>query len=168
MMNASNVPSFYRGYIELVKEGKLVPLLVSSRDHFIALCEDLSEQQGNYKYAPDKWSIKDIILHLIDSERIFVYRALRFARNDQTELSGYEHNDYVSEAKADTRTINDLLVEFSNVRASTIDMFSSFDEDIQARKGTSNGVEMTVETIGYIISGHTMHHMNIIKERYLA
>lgn len=166
MVDIDKVPEFYRGYIKAAGSGELVPLLLKSGDDFITFCRSLTEQQGLYKYAPDKWSIKDIILHLIDSERVFAYRALRFARNDKTELSGFDQNIYVPEGNADARTIHNLLAEFTNVRAATVDMFSSFNDDIRQRSGVASGVEMTVEMLGYIISGHLIHHMNIIHERY--
>ncbi len=166
MMDIEKVPEFYRGYIKAAGSGELVPLLLKSGDDFITFCRRLTEQQGLYKYAPDKWSIKDIIQHVIDSERIFAYRALRFARNDKTEIAGFEQNDYVPEANADSRSIHNLLTEFTNVRASTVDLFSSLDVEKRQRSGKSNGVEMSVEMIGYIISGHLIHHMNIIQERY--
>lgn len=166
MVDLKEVPEFYQGYIKVLGQGELVPLLLKSGDEFISFCRRLTEQQGLYKYAEDKWSIKDIILHVTDAERIFAYRALRFARNDKTELSGFEQNDYVLEANADSRSIHNLLTEFTNVRAATVDMFSSFSEEIRKRKGVSNGVEMSVEALGFIISGHLMHHLKIIHERY--
>ncbi len=166
MIELEKVPEFYRGYIKAAGGGELVPLLLKSGDDFIEFCRRLTEQQGLYKYQPDKWSVKDIILHIIDAERVFAYRAMRFARNDQTELSGFNQNDYVPEANADDRTIHNLLSEFTNVRAASVDMFSSFDDEIRQRTGIASGVEMSVEMLGYIISGHLRHHMNIIKERY--
>lgn len=166
MVDIQKVPEFYRGYVEAAGKGELVPLLLKTGDDFIHFCRCISEQQGLYKYAPDKWSIKDIILHVTDSERIFAYRALRFARNDKTELSGFEQNDYVPEANADTRSIHNLLTEFTNVRASTVDLFSSLSDEQRKREGVACGVLISVEAIGYIISGHLVHHMNVITERY--
>ncbi len=166
MVDIEKVPEFYRGYIQAAGSGELVPLLLKSGDDFISFCRKLNEQQGLYKYAPDKWSIKDVILHIIDAERVFAYRAMRFARNDNTELSGFDQNEYVPEANADSRTIHNLLSEFTNVRAATVDMFSSFSVEVRQRSGIASGVEMSVEVLGYIISGHLIHHMNIIQERY--
>ncbi|WP_370086637.1 DinB family protein [Ekhidna sp.] len=166
MIDIKEVPEFYQGYVRTLGEGELVPLLLKSGDDFIGFCRNLTEAQGRYKYAPDKWSIKDVILHLIDSERVFAYRALRFARNDKTELSGFEQDDYVPEAHADERTIHNLLTEFTNVRAATVDLFSSFNDEIRKRSGIANGVQISVEALGYIISGHLVHHMNVLNERY--
>ncbi|MEO9485340.1 MAG: DinB family protein [Ekhidna sp.] len=168
MVDIEKVPEFYRGYVKAAGSGELVPLLLKSGDDFITFCRSLTEQQGNYRYAPDKWSIKDIILHLIDAERVFAYRAMRFARNDKTELSGFDQNIYAPEGKADERTIHNLLSEFTNVRAATVDMFSSFSEELRQRSGVASGVEMSVEVLGYIISGHLIHHMNVIQERYTS
>lgn len=166
MVDIEQVPEFYRGYINAAGKGELVPTLLKSGDDFISFCRNLTEPQGLYKYAPDKWSIKDVILHLIDAERVFAYRAMRFARNDKTELSGFDQNAYVPQGGADDRNIHDLLSEFTNVRAGTVDMFSSFNDEIRARSGRASGVDMSVEMLGYIISGHLIHHMNVIQERY--
>lgn len=166
-MDISLVPSFYRGYVEKVQHLDLVPSLLNSGDSFISLGRALSEAKAKHRYAEDKWSIKDIILHIIDAERIFAYRALRFARNDGTELSGYDHNAFVQIADADLRPVHSLITEFTNVRAATIDMFSSFDGITRKRNGICNGLEMSVETLGYIIAGHVAHHQEIIETRYL-
>lgn len=168
MVDINKVPEFYQGYIKAAGTGELVPLLLKSGDDFITFCRRLTEQQGLYKYAPDKWSIKDLILHLTDSERVFAYRAMRFARNDNTELSGFDQDLYVPEGKADDRSIHNLISEFTNVRAASVDLFTSFSQEIRQRKGIASGVEMSVEMIGYIISGHLIHHMNIIQERYTS
>lgn len=166
MVDLKEVPEYYRGYVEIVADGDLIPLLLKTGDDFITFTKSITEQQGLYKYEADKWSIKDIILHIIDAERMFAYRAFRFARNDKTELAGFEQNDYASVANADERTIHSLLTEFTNVRASTVDMFSSFSNEIRKRTGIASGVEMSAEVLGYIICGHLVHHMNVIQERY--
>ena len=168
MVDRSRVPEFYRNYVEMVGDGQLVPTLLRSGDEFMAFCKRLTEQQGNYRYAEDKWSIKEIILHLIDSERVFAYRALRFARNDTTELSGFDQDHFVQESNANNRTIHGLLTEFTNVRAATIDLFSSFSDEVRKRSGKSNDVEMSVELLGLIISGHVLHHLKVISERYTS
>lgn len=166
MIELANVPEFYQGYVKTLGNGDLVPLLLQTGDEFISFGRRLTEAQGKYRYAPDKWSIKEVILHVIDAERVFAYRAMRFARNDATALSGFEQNDYVPESFAESRPVHSLITEFTNVRASTVDLFSSFDEQVRKRVGNANGVEMSVEALGYIISGHAKHHLNIIHERY--
>ncbi|MEO9872697.1 DinB family protein [Ekhidna sp.] len=168
MIDLQKIPKYYRGYVESLGEGELVPLLLRTGDAFISFCKLLNEAQGLYKYAEDKWTVKDVILHSIDAERVFAYRAMRFARNDKTELSGFDQNIYVPEAYANDRSIHSLLSEFTNVRASTVDMFSSFSEEVRQRTGKASGVEISVEAIGFIISGHLSHHLDIIKERYTS
>ncbi|WP_420575572.1 DinB family protein [Ekhidna sp.] len=166
MIDLVNVPEFYQGYVKSLGQGDLVPLLLKTGDEFIEFGRGLSEAQGAYRYAEDKWSIKEVIQHVIDSERIFAYRALRFARNDKTEIPGFEQNDYVPESNADNRPIHGLMTEFTNVRASTVDLFTSFTNEMKQQTGVSNKVEMSVEALGYIISGHQNHHLTIIYERY--
>lgn len=165
-VDLNDVPEFYRPYMKQIGDAELVPLLLKSGDDLVTLCKNLTEQQSLYRYDVGKWSVKDVIQHLIDAERVFAYRAMRFARNDSTELSGFDQDDYVPEANADARPLHQLLSEFTNLRASTIDLFSSLGEESRKRRGISNKVEMSVNTIGYIISGHTLHHLVILKERY--
>ena len=162
------VPEFYQGYVKKVVDDQLVAALNESCRSLLSLCENLDETQALYRYADGKWSIKDLIQHLIDAERVFAYRAMRFARNDQTELSGFDQDDYVRAVFADKFSLTDLLLQFKNIRQSSLDLFSSFSETELTRKGKSNGVEMSVEMIGYIISGHTLHHLRVIQERYLS
>lgn len=162
------VPAFYQGYIKRVLELDLIDGLVSSEKELMATCGNLTEPEALYRYDDAKWSIKDIIQHLIDAERVFVYRAMRFARNDQTKLSGFDQNEYVKEVFADRFSLEDLLKAFSNIRQSSLDLFTSLSETDMLRRGVSNEAEMTVEMIGYIIAGHTLHHTKIINERYLT
>ncbi|MEO1254872.1 MAG: DinB family protein [Bacteroidota bacterium] len=166
MIDIQEVPEFYRGYVLALGAGELVPLLLKTGDDFISFGRGLNENQGNYRYAEEKWSVKEVMQHVIDSERIFAYRALRFARNDATELSGFEQNDYVPESNSNNRTIISLMTEFTNVRASSVDLFTSFKDDIRQRSGLASGVNISVEAIGYIISGHVKHHLNVLQERY--
>jgi len=161
------VPQFYQGYVRQVAEAELVSGLQASGDAFVAMCEMLNESQSLYRYEEGKWSIKDLIQHLIDSERVFCYRAMRFARNDKTELSGFDQDDYVKAVFADKFALQDLISSFRNVRRATVDLFNSLSGSELTRTGTSNGVEMSVEMIGYIIVGHTTHHHNVIERHYL-
>lgn len=163
----SEVPKWYQNYVTEAGDGDIVDVLNHGCDSLIELLGSLTDDQALYRYAPEKWSIKDLIQHLTDSERVFIYRALRFARNDKTELSGFEQDDYVPEANADQRPLKSLLDEFANVRRSTSDFYRTLSEKELSRTGVSNGVEMSVEMLGYIIAGHTMHHINVLKERYL-
>ena len=126
------------------------------------------DEKLSYRYAEGKWTIKEIIGHLIDDERIYVYRALRFARNDQTELPGFEQEDYAAESGANERSLDNLLEEFAAVRRSTIALFNSFDDRVLTRSGIASGNVMSVRAIAFHLAGHELRHMNIIKERYLA
>lgn len=127
----------------------------------------LPEEKLNYRYAKGKWTIKEILSHHIDDERIYAYRALRFARNDQTELPGFEQDDYVPESGANDRSLDDLLEEFAAVRKSTIALFNSFEDRVLTRSGVASGNVMSVRAIAYHLAGHELHHLNIIKARYL-
>ena len=166
MIDIQKVPAFYQGYVQTLGDGELVPLLLKTGDEFISFCRDLSESQGDYRYAENKWSVKEVIQHVIDAERIFAYRALRFARNDSTELSGFDQNEYVPLSDAGGRAIHSLMTEFTNVRASSVDLFTSLNDEARQRSGVASGVEMSAEALGYIMAGHSKHHLNILYERY--
>ena len=114
-----------------------------------------------------KWTIKELVQHIIDAERVLSYRALRFARRDATDLAGFEEDDYVKNSNGDTRDYNDLLVEFSAVRNATILLFNSFTDEALQRIGSASGSIISVRALGFIISGHLQHHLTIIKERYI-
>jgi len=127
----------------------------------------LPEEKLTYRYAEGKWTIKEILVHIIDDERIYAYRALRFARNDKTELPGFEQDDYAIHSGANGRDIKDILKEFARVRHATISLFEGFDRDALLRAGVADGKVMSVRAAAYHIAGHELRHINIIKERYL-
>jgi uncharacterized damage-inducible protein DinB len=127
----------------------------------------LPEEKLAYRYAEGKWTIKEILVHLIDDERIYSYRALCFARNDKTELPGFEQDDYARHSGANERSIEDVLKEFSTVRHATISLFEGFDDKALTRIGMADGKVMSVRAAVYHIAGHELRHVNIIKERYL-
>jgi hypothetical protein len=158
---------YYDRYISLVPEGDIVATLERQLDSTIALLSGIDESQANKRYEPGKWSIKELVGHLIDSERIFAYRALRFARNDQTPLSGFEQDDYVRDAVFDDRTLADLTDEFEHVRKANISLFGSLSDEAYSRRGPANEVEISVRALAYIIAGHEAHHMHVLKTRYL-
>jgi uncharacterized damage-inducible protein DinB len=120
-----------------------------------------------YRYAEGKWTIKEILVHISDDERIYAYRALRFARNDKTELPGFEQDDYTRYSRANERALDDILEELTAVRNATISLFNSFEEEALTRAGVANGNIMSVRAAAYHLAGHELHHINIIKERYL-
>ncbi|GAA0892107.1 DinB family protein [Fulvivirga kasyanovii] len=163
-----SIPPFYRKYVEGVEEEELIPALINSGNITIDLIKSIPEASGNYRYAEGKWSIKEVLVHMIDAERIFAYRALRFGRNDKTELPGFEENDYAVASNAGERKLYKILEEYNNVRAATIDLFSSFNEEALARTGFANGSEMSVYAIGFVVAGHETHHRNVLNERYFS
>lgn len=158
---------YYHKYVLLVPEGNLLEQLRIIHGATRNLVLSLNEDKLNYRYEPGKWSIKEIIIHLADAERVFAYRALRFARKDPTDLAGFDENTYVPASKAAERNITDIMREFETVREATIELLKSFDDEMLARKGTANKREISVRALAYILAGHELHHVNVIKERYL-
>ena len=137
--------------------------LLTTTDFILSLPED----KLTYRYAQGKWTIKEILVHIIDDERIYAYRALRFARNDKTELAGFEQDDYAIYSGANARHIKDILVEFATVRNSTIAFFNGLENEALTRSGVADGNNMSVRAAAYHIAGHELRHLNIIRERYL-
>lgn len=158
---------YYHKYVQLVPEGNLLEQLRISHGATRKLVVALSKEKLNFRYEPGKWSIKEIMIHLADAERVFAYRALRFARKDPTDLAGFDENIYVPNSKAARRPIDDIMGEFEAVRNATIELLKSLDEEMLAQRGTANQRKITVRALAYIIAGHELHHVNIIKERYL-
>jgi len=161
-------PPYADMYIRLMPDDGL--LLKHLRDNFIAMKQlilSLPEEKLNYRYAQNKWTIKEILVHIIDDERIYAYRALCFARNDKTELPGFEQDDYALHSRANERSLENILEEYEAVRNATIALFNGLPEDSLLRMGTANNNKATVRAMAYHIAGHELHHMNIIKEKYL-
>ena len=154
-------------YIKQAGDGKLIEELEISLHEFIRFVQNIPLDKFDYRYAEGKWTIKDIILHLIDAERIFAYRALRIARNDKTVLPGFEENDYVVAANANNREYESLLAEYETVRNASISLFETFTSEDLLRLGTASNNSVSVRAIGYIMLGHELHHKNVILERYL-
>lgn len=151
----------------LVQNESLLDALEQSGKNLVSLLGAVPESMGEYRYEPGKWSIKELICHMMDAERIFAYRALRFGRNDSTDLPGFEENNYAPEANAHARSMEQLLAEAQRLRKTTLDLFASFTPEMLQRKGTANKNLVSVLNIGYIIAGHETHHLNVLKERYL-
>ena len=158
---------FYEGYIALVPEGDLLSTLESAVQDWKRLLGPLTETQGNFRYEPSKWSIKEVVGHVVDTERIFAYRVLRIARGDQTPLSGFEQDDYVREGYFPERTLADLLEEFRAVRLATTLLLRSLPDQAWRRRGNANQKEVTVTAMAFIIAGHERHHRAILEQRYL-
>jgi uncharacterized damage-inducible protein DinB len=160
-------PEYMGNYIKLVKGENIFEELYGEHIETMELLTSVDEETLQYRYAEGKWNIREIAQHLIDCERIFAYRALRFSRNDSTELAGFDENNFVANSNASKRDINDLVREMSVVRASTVELFKSFTDEMLDKKGTANGKEITVRALLFAIAGHEIHHRNIIEERYL-
>jgi hypothetical protein len=131
------------------------------------LVHSIAVDKADFAYADGKWTIREMLCHVMDAERIFCYRALRFARNDKTPLSSFEENDYAPQANASGRSLQKIASEMVHLRASTIDLFESFTPEMLVRKGTASGKEISVVAIGFIVAGHETHHRKILLERYL-
>jgi DinB superfamily len=162
------IPEFYRRYVTPIQNYSLRGALTYAEEKSISIARDLSEEQGLYRYQPGKWSIKEVFCHTLDVERIMCYRALCFARNDRTVLPGFDENSYATEANAENRTLGQISVEMVTLRQATNDLFASFSEVMLSRKGIANDVEFSVAGLGYIIAGHSLHHCNVLVERYLS
>ncbi len=155
-------------YIGLLPDdGQVLKHLKQNLKHMKQLIRSQPEEKLLYRYSPDKWTIKEILVHIIDDERIYGYRALRFARNDQTPLPGFEQDDYTSHSLANDRSIKDIMKEYEAMRSSTIAMFRGFDKSALKRSGIANNHVMSVRAAAYHIAGHELHHIRLIKERYL-
>ena len=154
-------------YIDLVPEGDLVAHLVIQARHFEALLGGIDEERALFRYVPGKWSIKELVGHITDTERIMAYRLLRIARGDTTPLAGFEMDDYVRAAQADARTLDDLASEFSDVRRATLSLLRSLGPEALARRGTASGNPVSAGALAHILSGHMAHHGKILEERYL-
>lgn len=161
-----NAP-YYDSYIALVEGSNVISILEEQMNSTYELLNSIDEDRGNYAYAQGKWTIKELVGHLADSERVFGYRALRFARKDKTELAGYEQDDYVANSNFNERTLNDLAEELLNLRKSNLILFRSFTDDMLKMTGIANESEVSVDALLFIIAGHEIHHINVIKEKYL-
>jgi uncharacterized damage-inducible protein DinB len=158
---------YYEEYIALVPSGDFLEILQEQKQAMIRLLSPLSEEQGDFRYAPGKWSIREILGHINDTERIFAYRLLRIARGDQTPLASFEQDEYVQNGNFSTRRLADLLHEFSAVREATITLIRSLDDAAWLRRGVANQKEITATALAFIIAGHDRHHRIILEERYL-
>lgn len=161
------VPEFYKGYINSVKEDDLMEALANNTRQFRKLLKHIPGKKINYAYAEGKWTVKELLQHIIDAERVFCYRALSFARKDSAPLPSFDENVWAITAKAPRRKWNDLVDEFKALRTANIAFFASLDEEQLQQTGTANNNVMSVAALGFICAGHVAHHIRIIKERYL-
>lgn len=159
------VPDFFDRYIHLIDDITLSEALRITSDVFSVISDRLEQLQDTV-YAPGKWTAKDILQHCIDTERIMSYRALRFARNDDTPLPGFDESWYARHTTASDRSVPDLIDEFSHVRQSSIALFRNLDEEMLRRRGTCFNREVQVLALGFVIAGHPLHHSKVLEERY--
>lgn len=165
---AGEFPPYASMYIDLIRnDGRLLSHLADNLKSTKELVQSLSEEKLLYRYAEGKWTIKEVLVHIVDDERIYGYRALRFARNDKTELPGFEQDPYAYYSNANARSIDSIMEEYDAVRLSTIALFNGFSDEVMLRRGVANNNEATVRALGYHIAGHEVHHINILKEKYL-
>jgi uncharacterized damage-inducible protein DinB len=163
----SRVPKFYHNYISHVSQDDLMEAFDTETPAIIKFIENIPPAKYDHRYADGKWTIKEVLQHIIDAERIFAYRALRFARKDETPLPGFDENLYADNAKADKRDWKEMVEEFKVVRKSSEYLFRAFDNDQLEATGVSNNSPVYVLGIGFLLIGHSLHHVKVVKERYL-
>lgn len=161
-------PPYYGTYINQVAGADALPVLVAQRDSTARFLAGIPEARAGYRYAEGKWSIREVIGHLSDAERIFAYRMLRFARADETPLPGFDENQYVPAGDFVRRSLADLAAEFAAVRDGTLALAQSLDSVAIARRGLASGKSISVGSLAWVIAGHEAHHLRVIRERYLA
>ncbi len=157
---------FYANYVSLVEEADVVSALGKQTNQLRELLKDVSARKEDFRYASGKWSVKELIGHVIDAERIFAYRALRISRSDQTPLAGFEENSYVAQSNFSQAALADLIEEFSLLRAANVLMFRNLTDEQWIRHGTASDAAVSVRALAFIMVGHVRHHTNVLKERY--
>ncbi len=163
---ATEYAEYYANYISKVPGTDVLGVLESQRLQMAQSFAGRSDRDGSFRYAPGKWTVKEVLGHVTDCERIYCYRALRIARGDQTPLPGFEQDDYVRSGAFGERKLEDLVEEFGTVRGASISLFRSFREEVWPRRGLANQKEVTVRALAFITAGHQMHHRIILEERY--
>ena len=164
---ADEYAPFYAGYIARVPPGGLASVLEEQRGGLRRMLEGLTDAQAEHAYAPGKWTVKEVVGHVADAERVFAYRALRFARGDDTPLAGFDHNAYVPAGAFGRRSLDALLDELEGVRGATVALFRGLPPDAWLRRGTASGAPVSVRALACMIGGHELHHRAVLEERYL-
>lgn len=165
---ANDYFEYYNGYVSKVEGDDLLTALRQRRDLVADLYSSISEEQSRFRYAEGKWSIRELLGHLVDAERVMAFRALSFARGNAEAIPGMDQDEYMRHANFDERDLEDILKEFLLVRESNVVMFASLPAEAWDRRGVASGYEFTVRALGYIIAGHEIHHTDILTARYLA
>jgi hypothetical protein len=153
-------------YVSLITGNDILETLTTQLKQTTTFFSGRSERDGNFRYAPDKWTVKEVLGHVVDSERIFAYRALRIARGDQSPLPGFEQDDYVRSARFTERNLGNIVEEYADVRHASLALFNSLAEEAWQRRGVANNSPVTVRAIAFIVAGHELHHRNLLNERY--
>jgi hypothetical protein len=162
----SEYAQFYHGYVSAVPDGDLIELLASQKRETAALLKGIDETKSRHRYAPGKWTIREVVGHLADAERVFTYRALRFARGDATPLASFDENAWAEASNAGSRSLADLASDLAVVRAATLGLLGGFSDAEFARSGIASGKPVTVRALAYITAGHERHHVRVLHERY--
>ncbi|MDX9751631.1 MAG: DinB family protein [Flavobacteriales bacterium] len=161
------LPAYYGPYVQAASAHDLAAALAHPDAGFGGLIGLVGPDRAEHRYAPGKWSIKEVVQHVIDAERVFAYRALRFARQDTTALPGFDEDAYAPASEAGRRSLEDLVAEAARLRLSSIDLFGGFTPEMLMRRGTASGQAISVRALGWVIAGHAAHHLAIIHQRYL-
>lgn len=167
-LNLETIPPFYKGYVKLVEQPDILQALRISGYRTMELIHSIPEAKKDFSYGEGKWTIREVLCHMVDAERIFAYRALRFARNDKTPLAGFDEKEYAPYLNATSRSLRQIADEMQHLRSTSVYLFEGFSEEMLKRKGTANNNEMSVGALGFVIAGHEIHHCNILRERYLS
>ena len=159
---------YYGKYISKVPDGDLLNFMELQPGEFNGIVNDLTDEQATQPPAPGKWSIKQVLGHICDSERVFAYRALRFARADKTDLAGFQQDDYVASANSNARSATELLTELKSVRQATLSLLESLNDPETLRTGVASGNVVSVRALAYIIAGHAQHHLELMRKQLAA
>ncbi|WP_308637979.1 DinB family protein [Paenibacillus silvisoli] len=165
--SADEYGAHFGTYIALAPDGDLQQHLLTARSQTAELFTSLTEEQAAYRYAEGKWSVKEVLGHIADTERVMSYRLLRIARGDQTPLPGFDENTFVAGASFDDRTVAELVEDYEAVRGATLSLLRGLSPGAFLRKGTASNTGITARALAYVIAGHELHHLNVVRERYL-
>jgi hypothetical protein len=165
--NPGDYAPYYDQYISILPDEDILKILENQMNSSEEFLRTFSEEQGNYSYAEGKWTMKEVIGHIIDTERVMAYRALSFSRGEKQSLPGFEQDDYIANGNCNDRTLDDLIGELKAVRTANLIMFRSFSDEMLKRGGIASDNKITVLALIYIIAGHEKHHIRILREKYL-
>lgn len=167
-LKEGDCPSYYMPYLEVIGEASLTDLMERQLGNFPEFIRSIPEELLQHRYTPEKWSVAEVLVHILDTERIFQYRALRFGRGDETPLPGFDQDAYVPSSLAGSKSIDDLVQEFEIIRQSSLLLFKSLPEERLSFKGTASGQGISLGALGFVMCGHPKHHRNILRARYLG